>query len=246
MTSSEAVNPQQRAVVVEGLRNVRDLGGQRRTAGGVTPMGVFFRSENLDLVTEEGWQELYTLGVRTVVDLRQPIEGEQAKYATPSWITVEFVDHDGLVDHPGFWSGYWGNGLVSTPLYYLPHLEQLPERSADVLRVIARARPGGVLFHCAGGRDRTGIISMLLQVVAGAESAAVVEDYLESVRNGGSVSTARGRPDTEPEKEDLCRAHGTSTEAAFRAVLDALDVELVLKNLTAADRAAIQSWRGSI
>ncbi len=139
MTSSEAVNPQQRAVAVEGLRNARDLGGQRRTAGGVTPMGVFFRSENLDLVTEDGWRELQALGVRTVVDLRQPVEREQAKYEAPRWITLESVDHDGLVDHPDFWSGYWDNGLVSTPLYYLPHLEQLPERSADVLRVMARA-----------------------------------------------------------------------------------------------------------
>lgn len=150
------------------------------------------------------------------------------------------------MDHPAFWSGYWDNGLVSTPLYYLPHLEQLPERSADVLRVIARARPGGVLFHCAGGRDRTGIISMLLLVVAGSDSAAVVEDYLESVRNAGRASAARGRPDPEPAKDELCRTHGTSTEAAFRAVLDALDIEQVINHLMAADRAVIQSWRGSL
>lgn len=209
-------------------------------------MGVFFRSENLDLVTEDGWRELQALGVRTVVDLRQPVERERAEYEAPRWITLESVDHDGLVEHPDFWSGYWDNGLVSTPLYYLPHLEQLPERSADVLRVMARARPGGVLFHCAGGRDRTGIISMLLQVVAGSDSAAVVEDYLESVRNGGRVAAAHGRPDPEPEKEELCHTHGTSTEDAFRAVLDALDIEQVLNHLMAADRAVIQSWRGSL
>ncbi len=67
-------------------------------------MGVFFRSENLDLVTEDGWRELQALGVRTVVDLRQPVEREQAKYEAPRWITLESVDHDGLVDHPDFWS----------------------------------------------------------------------------------------------------------------------------------------------
>jgi hypothetical protein len=44
---------------VEGLVNVRDLGGLRRRNGTLTPSGVFYRSENVDTVTPAGWDELF-------------------------------------------------------------------------------------------------------------------------------------------------------------------------------------------
>ena len=41
-------------------------------------------------------------------------------------------------------------------------LPRFPERSAAVLSAIARAEPGGVVFHCGGGRDRAGQVTLLL------------------------------------------------------------------------------------
>src|ERR1700739_3101891 len=163
----EGRQSQPRAISVEGLCNARDLGGLVRADGGHTPFGVFFRSENLHAVTARGWQRLHALGIRSVIDLRQPAECRQAGYHAPGWFTVTHVDHDGLDDHPGFWADYWETGLVGTALYYQPHLRQLPHRSAAVLSAIAQAPEGGVLFHCMAGRDRTGIIAMLLLAVAG-------------------------------------------------------------------------------
>ena len=205
-----------RAISVEGLHNARDLGGLIRAGGGLTPFGIFFRSENLHAVTPEGWQTLHALGIRTVIDLRQPVECHQVSYNAPERFTVAHVDHDGLDDHPDFWGDYWETGLVGTALYYLPHLKQLPHRSAAVLSAIARAPEGGVLFHCAAGRDRTGIIAMLLLTVAAVAPEAIVDDYLESVRNGAALAAARGRPNSELACEELCREHGTTTEGAFR------------------------------
>jgi hypothetical protein len=76
---------------------------------------------------------------------------------------------------------FWGPQAIApqfgTPLYYRPHLERMPERSAAVLRAIAHAPPGGVAFHCVGGRDRTGQISILLLALVGAEPEAIVSDY---------------------------------------------------------------------
>lgn len=237
---------QPRVISIEGLCNARDLGGLVRAGGGHTPFGVFFRSDNLRAVTAEGWQRLHALGIRTVIDLRQSAECQRAGYQAPEWLAVRHVDHDGLDDHPGFWVDYWETGLVGTPLYYLPHLKQLPRRSAAVLSAIARAPEGGVLFHCMAGRDRTGIIAMLLLAVAGTVPGSIVDDYLESVRNGAALAAARGRPDSEPACEELCRKHGTTTEGAFRDVVAGLDLEPVTGLLSNEDRKAITTWRGSL
>ena len=47
-----------------------------------------------------------------------------------------------------------------TPLYYAPFVERFPERIEQVLDAIEQAPPGGVLFHCVGGRDRTGMVAI--------------------------------------------------------------------------------------
>lgn len=237
---------QPRALVVDGLCNARDLGGLPLRDGGWTPRGVFFRAECLHRVTPTGWAQLRELGVRTLIDLRQPVERDSLPYAAPAWANVVAVDHDGLDEHPDFWAGYWDNGLVGTALYYLPHLEQLPERSAAVLAAIANAPDGGVLFHCAGGRDRTGLIALLLLATAGVEPEAIVDDYLESVRNGDALGAVFGRPDDEPEREAVCRAHGTTTEAAFRAVVERLDLSAVLDLLDPDVRRALSTWRAGV
>src|SRR6185503_8406085 len=57
----------------------------------------------------------------------------------------------------------WSDGPVfGTPLYYRPHLDRFAHASAAVVAAIAHAAPGGVAYHCAGGRDRTGMITILL------------------------------------------------------------------------------------
>jgi hypothetical protein len=60
-----------RAIELDGPVNARYLGGLRRTDGSVTPRGVFYRSENIDWMAAAGWEQMRTLGIRTVVDLRQ-------------------------------------------------------------------------------------------------------------------------------------------------------------------------------
>ncbi|HYM57900.1 MAG TPA: tyrosine-protein phosphatase, partial [Solirubrobacteraceae bacterium] len=51
------------------------------------------------------------------------------------------------------------------------HLDRFPERSAAVLSAIAGAKPGGVAFHCSGGKDRAGQITMLLLAIIGGLAA---------------------------------------------------------------------------
>lgn len=233
-----------RTVSVDGLCNARDLGGLPLRSGGHTPAGVFLRSECPSRVPPSGWERLRELGVRTVIDLRQPRERAAVPYDAAAGMSVVPVDHDGFDDHPEFWADYWDNGLVGTALYYLPHLQRLPERSAAVLTAAAEAPEGGVLFHCAGGRDRTGLVALLLLAIAGAEPEAIVEDYLESVRNGDALGAALGRPDDEPVREALCREHGTTTEGAVRRVVERLDLSELRRLVGEHTWRTLRTWRG--
>ena len=235
------------AVVVDGLVNLRDLGGLRRVDGSVTPYGVFLRSENVDAVTERGWEQLRALGVRTVVDLRQPGERERDANGRPRWLTTRAVDLDGL-ENDEFWKDYWENGLVGTALYYVPHLIAMPERSGTALSAIVTAPPGGVLFHCMGGRDRTGMIAMLLLLAARVDPEEIVSDYMETVRRGELRAAHGRRPNDEPGIEEFCRGHGTTTERAFRDALASVRIDLLLADagIPAAERRLIETWRGTL
>lgn len=237
-----------RTLRVEGLHNARDLGGLPLVGGGTTPSGRLFRSENVDRVTADGWQALHDAGVRTVVDLRAPWETEKDSGTRPDWVTTVVIDHDGLDAAPSFWQAYWETGLSGTPLYYAPHLTELPERSGWVLRTIARADPGAVLFHCAGGRDRTGIIALVLLTLAGVEPEAIVADHLVTVDNAPALLASIGVPSNEGKIEALCAEHGTTVEGAFRAALAAFDADRFVERagLGAADLEALRTFRADV
>ena len=235
------------AVVVDGLVNVRDLGGLRRVDGSLTPFGVFLRSENVDAVTDRGWEDLRALGVRTVVDLRQPGERLRDVNGRPGWLTTREVDLDGL-ENAAFWKDYWENGLVATALYYVPHMIAMPERAGAALSAIATAPPGGVLVHCMGGRDRTGMIAMLLLLAGQTDPEEIVSDYMETVRRGELRAASAGTRNIEPDLDAFCRTHRTTTERAFRDALAGVEIETVLANsgVTTAVRRLLESWRGTL
>jgi protein-tyrosine phosphatase len=105
-----------------------------------------------------------------------------------------------------------------------------------------------VLFHCMGGRDRTGMIAMLLLAAADTEPDDIVDDYLETVRLGNMRAVAGNRTIDEPAIEAYCQARGTSTEGAFRTALAGLDLTGVLTaaKVSRRDRLALGTWRGAL
>lgn len=165
--------------------------------------------------------------------------------SVPADVADLHIDHDGL-EHTDFWAGYWDTGLVGTPLYYLPHLRALPKRTVAVLSAIATAPDGGVLFHCAGGRDRTGLIAAVLLVAAGVEEDSIVADHLATIANGDALALGQGRPSGEPAVADLLASLGTDSEEAFRGFLAGLDVDALLALLPADEATAIRTWRGAL
>jgi protein-tyrosine phosphatase len=223
----------------EGCSNARDLGGLRTVGGGETRWRAVVRSESLDLLTPPGWAALRAYGIRTIVDLRNEHElvGE-----TPEWLTRVHVPLDDLAD-TAFWQECWDNELDGTPLYYRPFLERKPERCAAALRAVARAEPGGVLVHCVGGRDRTGLVVVLLLALAGVEPEEIVADYELSNLRLPACWAARGEEDQRPLIEEILTRKQTSTRALLLDLLEWLDAEAYVRSagLGAEDVAAVRS-----
>jgi protein tyrosine/serine phosphatase len=171
----------------EGLYNVRDLGGQPLVGGGETRFGTYVRADNLDRLSTAGWQSVVEYGVHTVVDLRL---AEEREIEPPAGLPLVSV-HCPLL--PDFGHHDWDqiNGLAldaheseATGLVYIEFLERYRERFGTAVAAIASADDdGAVLFHCMGGKDRTGLIAGLLLAVAGVESDAIAADYALSQTN---------------------------------------------------------------
>ena len=80
------------------------------------------------------------------------------------------------------------------------------------------------------------------------EADQIVDDYLGTVRNAGLSAGATDRENDEAEREAICQAHGTTTGGAFRAAVESVDLDAVLRaaHWGADDRQAFLSWRGAV
>ena len=164
----------ERHLTWDGCVNVRDLGGLGRIRH-----GALVRADALQQLSAEGWRALERHGIRTVVDLRNPDEIGEDAAPRPAGLTTIRIPLDGMEDTE-FWSQWLDRPEFGTPHYYGPWLERFPDRAARTLAAIARAQPGGVAYHCGIGRDRTGLITMLICAALGVPAREAAEDYVLS------------------------------------------------------------------
>jgi hypothetical protein len=133
------------------------------------------------------------------------------------------------VDDREFWEHCWAEELDGSPLYYRLFLDRKPERCAAAVAAVAHAGPGGVAFHCGVGRDRTGIVSLLLLALAGVEPEEIVADYELSAARLRPLWVEWGRPDQALEIEEILRRRQTSARALLLELLESLDAAAYLR-----------------
>lgn len=199
----------------EGCANIRDLGGLRTKDGKEIRRGAVVRADGLDRLTANGWSALWDYGIRTVIDLRNADEIEPDN--RPVGLTTVKIPLDSVEDKE-FWD-HWGKGLNCTPLYYRSFLDRFPQRVAKVITAIARAEPGGVVFHCSAGRDRTGLVALVLLTLLGVPAEDIAADHALSTERLQPGWEALGHADQGPLIEAiLARENTTAHDALVDAV----------------------------
>jgi protein-tyrosine phosphatase len=203
-----------RIIHFEGMTNARDLGGLRTRDNRLTRFGQVIRSDTPARLSPEGWSALYNSGIRTIITLRthgmtEPELDFTSPYADIATVQAEIED---ITDRE-FLEKWAMTELWGTPKYYPDALQRWPGRHAAVISAIAQAKPGGVLFHCIRGHDRTGIISLLLLAFAGVEREEILADYALSL---------------DPERDEFLARLGTSVPEVIYGTLDGLDAEKYL------------------
>ncbi|MCB0119457.1 MAG: tyrosine-protein phosphatase [Anaerolineales bacterium] len=208
MTSNRILNWQ-------NCTNVRDLGGMETSNGSKTRWKAIVRGDHPDKLTADGWSALYEYGIRTIVSLRTHGLENDHPIVVPAHADIKVVaaEIEDVTDLE-FREKWASSNLWGTPLYYQDALQRWPARHAAALKTIAQAKPGGVLFHCGRGVDRTGIISLLLLSLVGVSPEDILADYELSV---------------DPERETLLAKQGTTTRETILSVLSSLDTENYLR-----------------
>ena len=236
-------------MIWHGAFNLRDLGGLPLIDGGATVSGRVFRSGAPEWMTERGWDDAHQAGLSTVIDLRNtPSETQRLPHhpvvapSAMSFVTVvstptEDPDDEAFMEVCGPW--------LDHPRSYADNLAFYPEKFAAVFTAIGSA-PGSVLVHCAGGKDRTGMVIAMLLALAGVEVDAIVADYEAAFRTANALmrenSALHHHVATTDDELDTWMTERT---AALRVWLSGLDVEAYLRD-AGVSSATLELLRGRL
>lgn len=156
--------------------NVRDLGGLRTTDGRVVQRGRVYRADGVQRLRDDDLEIARNLGLRTVIDLRTageigrggrfpvedcPVEWHSMPMMRRIWSDDDLVPTTGAADF-----------LRDR---YLDMLTHGSESLTSIVSIVADGHPA--LFHCAAGKDRTGVVAAVLLGLVGVDRHEIIADY---------------------------------------------------------------------
>jgi protein-tyrosine phosphatase len=197
-----------RHIALLGAPNFRDVGGYKTTDGRTVAWGLLYRSGDLSGLTDADYEQLAKFGISAVCDFRLATEQQAAPTRWRGTQQPEFVS---LVNPPAApgrpWQEIVANGGSAADVarsyisgYRAMVIDYAPSFRLTFQRILKSTAP--VLYHCSGGKDRTGVFTALLLTLLGVPHTTVVEDYLLSntynvtpERVAVRLKTVKGAPD---------------------------------------------------
>lgn len=195
-----------RRIPIEGLYNLRDLGGYLTKDGKMTKWGLIYRSDALDHLSEMDREYLEEMDVSSVIDFRSSQEighqpdfyiGEQHHYhfdphaeaareasAVPSEKKGSNKDQEKVARLEKMAQSKAGQEqLIQMQEQMVEQMHQLvvsdhaKKAYQDFLQVLIRQEVP-MIFHCQGGKDRTGWAAAIVLGLLGVEKEVIYQDYL--------------------------------------------------------------------
>lgn len=154
-------------IKLKNIKNMRDLGNYPTKSGGYTKNGTFYRSDLPKNMDDEEIKKILKLNISTVIDLRT----EEEVNRKPNSLNIKNID-------------YYNVSLLGDkcpefekdiPIGYMNILSN-NETMRKTFKIILNAK-GSVLFNCTAGKDRTGMVAMLLLKLADVYDEDILVDY---------------------------------------------------------------------
>lgn len=158
---------------LEGVYNLRDLGGYPTREGKITRPGRFLRSDNIGKLSEAARQKLVDWGLKTIIDLRFEAEVASFSHCFASQDGVCYLNVSLITKESAAGLDKWDNQYEA----YIAILEGGQAQFRQVIETLADPRNVPALFHCHAGKDRTGLIAALLLALAKVPAEIIAEDY---------------------------------------------------------------------
>jgi protein tyrosine/serine phosphatase len=165
----------------ETVFNFRDLGGYAAADGRTVKWRTVFRADGLHRLEGADIDVFAELGVRTVLDLRTHAElDERGRIGARGPVAADIVwHHFPLMDV--HWDPESYDDALGAARYladrYLDMLETGAAAIGGGLRIIADPDRTPLVFHCAAGKDRTGVLAALTLSLLGVADEVVAADY---------------------------------------------------------------------
>lgn len=203
----------ERLVALEGALNWRDLGGYPTADGRVTRWGCVYRSDGLDQLTDADLDVIESLGIKLVVDFRVDREVGENPSRLPDHpelrrqrLPIGGDEVEGRTLMETIMAGELKEYTVEQmAAVYERLLEDFAPSFGQVIGDAADPANHPMVFHCTAGKDRTGLMAMLLLGALGVADDDIVADYELTTRYRSTKRIEILRPELE--------SHGVDVEA---------------------------------
>lgn len=223
-----------RRLALQGAYNFRDLGGMPTVDGKTVRWGQVFRSDTLTRLTSADYTRLNAIGIGLVCDLRTREERKtdptEWQDGSPVFVLAPVSENDKGASQNGNVTDALKSGKMSVEegksafeQFYIRMVFDSASKFGTVRRAIETSdRPS--MFHCTGGRDRTGITAAMLLHILGVPRETILSDFVLSTRYLNEHQTPTATPATEQDARraqlyaEVIRLQPRYIEAVFKAI----------------------------
>lgn len=179
-----------RHVPLQGASNFRDFGGYPAAEGRTVKWRRLFRSDRLSDLTPADYEALDAYGIRAVYDLRRDSEAAAAPTRWGGKTEPELIRSALFTDEPGrniiqhtAADGVSPDADLARRIMSETYARMVSEPGAlavlgAIFARLTTADAFPALFHCAAGKDRTGVTCALILSALGVAREDVVEDFM--------------------------------------------------------------------
>jgi len=174
--------PQNRFLKIFGMKNCRDLGGLTTCDSNITRYGSIFRADLPTKCMPSDIDEVRRLNITLCIDLRHPTSAQKnlsqmKEIEGLRYVNIGYSDDGNAaiaerLDNEQFDSEEWSSIYVNV-------IEKERAWVKKVFEEIAH-NSGATLFHCTWGRDRSGLLSLLILLLANVCCEEITADYIMS------------------------------------------------------------------